>query len=142
MTSTAIIKAMKEIKSITNKYSAGPLKEISLLDWLTEIILQEVYNPPLCLPAAYEAKDAKVLYLPELRSFSILVYITKYENAKELFLPLSLALEETIGITELEEAKACIKFMKSDCCQIAKTMQTKINDALYINTNSWRMFDI
>ena len=133
---------MTEINSIKEKYVAGPVKEQSLLDWLTDIIIAEVYNPPLYIPAAFEAKDAKVLYIPRLMSFSILIYITKYQNAKELVLPLSLALEDTIGITELDEAKALIKFMKSDCCEIAKTMQTKINDALYINTNSWRMFDI
>ena len=141
MAGTTLSVAMAEIKSISDKYSAGPVKEESLLDWLTNIVVSEVYNPQINLPAAYEAKDAKLVYVPSLKSFSILIYITKYEAAKEIMLPLSLALEETIGVSELDEAKSLIKFMKSDCFQIAQCMQTKINDALYIHAHTWRMFD-
>lgn len=140
--STGLSEAMNEIQKISDRYYAGELREDSLLDWITEIVISELYKPEhKSFPRVYEAKDAKLVYIPSLAAFNVLVYVNQKGHGKELLIPLTIALEEVLGCVDLEEAKSILKLMKSDCCAIAKQMQKNINDALYVHACTWRIFD-
>ena len=115
---------------------------MTLLEWISDIIIAELFDPDCYANVAvFEAKDAKLSYLPQLHVFNILIYTTDKDSCREVVLPLSMALEETIGCKDVAEAKKNLKFMKSDCATIAQEMQCRINNALYLHSRTWKIFD-
>tara|TARA_R100000951_G_scaffold113802_1_gene116636 strand:- start:6829 stop:7257 length:429 start_codon:yes stop_codon:yes gene_type:complete len=134
--------ALREVLTIAAKYKS--LKEVpmTLLEWISDIVIAELFDPE-SFPshAVFEAKDAKLSYIPQLHTFNVLIYNTNKDNAKEVTLPLSVALEQTIGCVDVLEVKKNLKLMKSDCTIIAQEMQTMINDTLCLYTNTSKIFD-
>tara|TARA_B100000902_G_scaffold399892_1_gene473392 strand:- start:2710 stop:3138 length:429 start_codon:yes stop_codon:yes gene_type:complete len=134
--------ALREVLTIAAKYKS--LKEVpmTLLEWISDIVIAELFDPE-SFPshAVFEAKDAKLSYIPQLHTFNVLIYNTNKDNAKEVTLPLSVALEQTIGCVDVLEVKKNLKLMKSDCTTIAQEMQTMINDTLCLYTNTSKIFD-
>tara|TARA_R100000995_G_scaffold83469_1_gene59481 strand:+ start:2327 stop:2755 length:429 start_codon:yes stop_codon:yes gene_type:complete len=134
--------ALKDVLTIAAKYKTLQEVPMTLLEWISDIIIAELFDPDRHPNVAvFEAKDAKLSYFPHLHTFNILIYTTDKGNAREVSLPLSVALEETIGCSDVLEAKKNLKFMKSDCGSIAQEMQTRINNALYIHSRTWKIFD-
>ena len=134
--------ALREVLTIAAKYKTIKDVPMTLLEWISDIVIAELFDPE-SFPtlAVFEAKDAKLTYIPQLHLFNVLVYNTHTNNAKEVSLPLSVALEETIGCVDVLEVKKNLKLMKSDCTTIAQEMQTMINDTLCLYTNTSRIFD-
>lgn len=133
---------LEEIRRITTRHTNITNNKMTLMEWLSDIFIAELFDPDKVSNAeVYEAKDAKLTYIPGLQVFNILIYVTENGCSKEITLPLSIALEDTIGCTDIAEAKDNLKFMKSDCTFIAKEMQMRINDALYLYSRSWPLFD-
>lgn len=136
------VTALREVLTIAAKYKTIKDVPMTLLEWISDIVIAELFDPE-SFPnlAVFEAKDAKLTYIPQLHLFNVLVYNTHKNNAKEVSLPLSVALEETIGCVDVLEVKKNLKLMKSDCTTIAREMQTMINDTLCLYTNTSKMFD-
>lgn len=136
------VEALKDVLTIAAKYKTIKEVPMTLLEWISDIIIAELFDPDCYANVAvFEAKDAKLSYLPQLHVFNILIYTTDKDSCREVVLPLSMALEETIGCKDVAEAKKNLKFMKSDCATIAQEMQCRINNALYLHSRTWKIFD-
>ncbi len=142
MTAAPTATALREVLMIAAKYNNVQDVPMTLLEWISNIVIAELFDPD-SFPsmAVFEAKDAKLSYIPQLHTFNVLIYNTSKDNAKEVTLPLNVALEETIGCVDVMEVKKNLKLMKSDCTCIAKEMQTMINDTLCLYTNTSKIFD-
>ena len=98
--------ALDDVMSISAKFKTLKEGHMTLQKWLNDIFLREFFDATQTPTAEiYEAKDAKLTYIPALQTFNILIYVAEEGRSKEVCLPLGVALEETVGCADVFEAR-------------------------------------
>jgi hypothetical protein len=137
-----LLKMLEDVQKISEDYDYSGGKT-SLLQWTYEIVLTEFFTEFYSeRVSVYEHRDAKIVYIPKVKYFNVVVYCSDGGASRDISLKFEDALVRTTGCETVEEAKKHLKLSEGEYAAIAIKMYYMITEALEINACEMPIYDV